>query len=187
MKKILAIICAVILAIPSVYSQTVQSDAQQEEVPENKVETKFDKFVSSYGTFVQFAEYNLPNLKLDGGWINYTKIRVFTDLNTNSKTCFLRLRSGYANRIESIAYEDLVKILEAIPKLKEIASTAQQQGEYMETFVRSEDGFKIGFYMENNKITWYLTIDYQTRTFKKDFDFESAFVEAKNKMEDLMK
>lgn len=41
--------------------------------------------------------------------------------------------------------------------------------------------------MENNKITWYLTIDYQTRTFKKDFDFESAFVEAKNKMEDLMK
>ena len=71
MKKILAIICAVILAIPSVYSQTVQSDAQQEEVPENKVETKFDKFVSSYGTFVQFAEYNLPNLKLDGGWINY--------------------------------------------------------------------------------------------------------------------
>lgn len=112
---------------------------------------------------------------------------MFTDLNTNSKTCFLRLRSGYANRIESIAYEDLVKILEAIPKLKEIASTAQQQGEYMETFVRSEDGFKIGFYMENNKITWYLTIDYQTRTFKKDFDFESAFVEAKNKMEDLMK
>lgn len=189
MKKILAIICAVILAIPTMYSQTAQIDAQGqgEDVPVNKVETKFDKFVSSYGTFVQYAEYDLPNLKLYGGWINYTKIRVFTDLNTNSKTCFLRLRSGSPDRIESIAYEDLVKILEAITKLKEIASTAQQQGEYMETFFRSEDGFKLGFYMENNKITWYLTIDYQTRTFKKDFDFESAFVEAKIKMEDLMK
>lgn len=185
MKKVVLLLTLLISCLP-LFSQNAEQADNVEQVSK-KIETKFDKYTSSYGVFSQFAEYEMPNFKLDGGYINEVKIRVYTDLQTNKKTCFLRLRSGYAYRVESIEYSDLIKIIEAIPKLKDLASNTQQQGEYMQTLFISDDGFQIGWYMEKGKISWVMTVDSQWRTFKSNYDFESAFVEIKNRMTSLMK
>ena len=58
---------------------TMLSNAQEtnttEKANSKKIETKYDKYVSNYGTFLRFAEYNMPKLNLQGDWINETKIR----------------------------------------------------------------------------------------------------------------
>lgn len=46
---------------------------------------------------------------------------------------------------------------------------------------------QIGYYYSDNKPTWFITIDGNTRYFKKDFDFEQAFKDMASKIEELMK
>lgn len=189
MKKIHYLLVALFFVSATAYSQIIPNQQAQEQAPEPKrVETKFDKFTSTYGDFIRFAIYELPNLKLNGGWINSTTIRQYINPNTGEKTCFLRLESG--SEIEAIAYDDLVKILEAIPKLKsqcELDIANGQIAEYLEMKFHTEDGFEIGYILKDSKPIWYITVAYQIRTFKNNFDFEQAFIEAKNRMESLQK
>lgn len=170
---------------------TMMSNAQEtnttEKANSKKIETKYDKYVSNYGTFLRFAEYNMPKLNLQGDWINETKIREFIDVNTGKKDYFVRIRSGYPYNVESIAYSDLEKILDAISKLKQTFSEDSQVGNYLEFRFTSEDGMQIGYYYSDNKPTWFITIDGNTRYFKKDFDFEQAFKDMASKIEELMK
>lgn len=190
-KSINLLVALLIFVSVTANSQIIPNQQVQEQAPEPKrVETKFDKFTSAYGEFIRFAEYELPNLKLEGGWINYIKIRQYINPNTGEKTCFLRLRSGYDWRIESIAYSDLEKILEAIPKLKSQCESDMdngQIGDYLEMKFKTIDGFEIGYFLLDGKPSWFITVDYQTRFFKKNFDFEQAFIEAKNQMDSLLK
>lgn len=184
MKKVALLLTLLISCLP-LFSQNTEQADNAEQVSK-RIETKFDKYTSSYGVFSQYAEYEMPNFKLDGGYINEVKIRVYTDLQTKAKTCFLRIRSGYAYRTESIEYSDLIKIIDAIPKLKDLAANTEQQGEYMQTLFISDDGFQIGWYKEKGKTTWAMTVDSQWRTFKTNYDLESAFIEIKNRMASLM-
>lgn len=184
MKKVALLLCFLILCLPSFGNNSEQVDSTEH--VSKRIETKFDKYTSSHGVFSQFVEYKMPNFKLDGTYINEVTIRVYTNLQTKEKTCFLRIRSGYAYRIESIEYGDLIKIIEAIPKLKDLAANTEQQGDYMQTIFISEDGFQIGWYMEKGKTTWAMTVDSQLRKFKTNYDFESAFIEIKDRMASLM-
>lgn len=56
---------------------------------------------------------------------------------------------------ENIAYEDLVKILEAIPKLRSQYEIDVKNGlanaSYFQTEFITIDGFEIGYYIDGNK------------------------------------
>ncbi|MCM1452546.1 MAG: hypothetical protein NC102_09810 [Clostridium sp.] len=190
MKKLLLILMALAVSV-SVSAQTILANvanASEEAEPTTKADTKFNKFTSANGVFIKYADYEFSNFKLNtGGFINKYIIRVYTNLSTGEKTAFLRIRIGREDKIESIEYSDVVKILDAIPKLKALADSSAQEGNYMESKYVSEDGFNIGFYMEKEKITWFITVCGDKWSFKKDFDFEEAFVQVKNRMEELMK
>lgn len=165
-------------------SQTQESNSTEKETS-TKQETKYDKFFSNYGTFLRFAEYKLPSFDFQKDWINETSIREFVDVNTGEKSYFLRIRSGYPRQTESIAYEDLIKVIDAIKQLKAQFSKDAQIGNYLEFRFTTEDGMQIGYYYSNNKPTWFMSVKGDTRYFKKGFDFEQAFIDAKNEIERL--
>ena len=167
----------------SSFSQAETADQEENQV---KKETKYEKFFSNYGTFLRFVEYKLPKFDFQKDWINETCIREFVDINNGEKSYFLRIRSGYPRQTESIAYEDLIKVIDAIKQLKSQFAKDSQVGNYLEFRFTTEDGMQIGYYYSDNKPTWFMTVMGNTRFFKKDFDFEKAFVNAKQEIEKLM-
>lgn len=182
MRKLLFLIAL----LPSMLAYAQDVAGPETPAASKKTETKYEKYVSNYGSFFRFADYKMPVLSLQGDWINSTEIRECIDVNTNEKAYFVRIRSGYPRDTETIAYSDLEKILDAISKLKAKFAEDSQIGDYLEFRFTSEDGLKIGYYYSDNKPTWFISIAGNTRYFKKGFDFEQAFKNMKSKIEELM-
>ena len=169
----------------SSFSQN-ETISQEDNPTSVKKETKYDRFFSNYGSFLRFAQYKLPKFDFQKDWINETSIREFIDVNSGEKSYFLRIRSGYPRQTESIAYEDLIKIIDAIKQLKAQFAKDSQVGDYLEFRFTTDDGMQIGYYYSDNKPTWFMTVKDDVRYFKKDFNFEEAFENAKMKIEELM-
>ncbi len=210
MKKLMVLILFIIVSCQLNAQTIAQKIVQQSEdtisgfVGKIIKETKYDKFISTYGAYVQFFDYKLPiNFRTKDEQINAT-IRIFIDLNTKKKTSFLCLRSYSGNiwigkiatAFEIIEYSDLLKIIDSIPKLKECTNLIPNKDVYMETKFITEDGFEIGFYKENakHKNNWFIAMRYKYEDkwynhriyLKEDSDIETAFMQAKEKMEELM-
>lgn len=183
MRKVVLFISLVLTLGIMAQSETTNQENSDISV---KKDTKYEKFFSNYGSFLRFAEYKLPKFDFQKDWINETSIREFIDVNTGKKSYFLRIRSGYPRQTESIAYEDLIKVIDAIKQLKAKFADDSQIGNYMEFRFTTEDGMQIGYYYSDNKPTWFMSVKGDTRYFKKDFDFEKAFVNAKTEIERLM-
>lgn len=166
MKKNLLLL---LLLIPTfLFAQTDSTPANENESeynvdkPKKKTETKFEKFISNYGVFSKFTEYQTSELPLQGDGISKCYIREYIDLNTNKKTYFLHIQSGLGH--EFIAYEDLVKLIEAMDVLQKsyIEDLKLNSHNYTECKFITDDGFEIGYYFRKQKPTWFIDMNNQS-------------------------
>lgn len=163
------------------YSQQKDADSQ----------SKMDVFASATGSIVKFSDYNLESLGSSYG-IAETRIRK-VKVKGESKVFFqITKDTKYGTKKASIAYEDLLDIIKAIPQLKSDAqSDLTDNADYLENKFVTDDGFEVGYYVSNGKIRWYLVLEKygsDNTFFLNDvISAESLFNRAKVKMEELSK
>ncbi len=162
----------------------------QKDVP--KVETKMDLFASKVGSIVKFVDYKLPNLKTSQMVVVETRIRKIMSNGEVNYFYQIEKQGQYTSPTASIEYSDLKEVIKAFNVLKsELNNDLSSNPNYLENKFTTSDGFRIGYYIDESKPTWFLKLEkYGTDTsvFIKDIQvLENAFIEALNKIEELKK
>lgn len=142
--------------------------------------TKYIALESQKGVLIKFMDkkrerivYNIPSSGL--------KNLIRTCYIEGKKTYFLVLDPplGKSMPSASIEYSDLVEINKAIDRLfKEVDSDCAIESDYLENTYISEDGFKIGYYVEKDKPTWVCIYD-NLRIIKNSFEIKKPYEFAK--------
>mgnify|MGYP006087921007 FL=1 len=181
MKKLSLILLVIVLSTISAFAQ----DAKDV----NKEATKMDAFASKTGVITKYIDYNLPNIKLTYG-IAETKIRQLYSGQEIGYFYQISKEGKYDTKTASIAYEDLIEVLKAIQSLKEESEADKiLNPDYLENKFVTDDGFKIGYYVSNGKVAWFLTLEKygsgNTIFLNSVTDIETAFNDAKTKIETL--
>lgn len=180
MKKIVLIL-GVFLLTPNVFAQKVKEEKNKS--------TKMDVFGSKTGVIIKYIDYLLPNLKLTYG-VAETKIRKFI-IGSDVKYFYqISKKEKYNTKTVSIAYEDLIEVIKAVEILKkESKSDTDLNPDYLENKFITDDGFKLGYYVNKGKLTWYLVLEKygagNTIFIRKVSVIESAFNLAKQKIKTL--
>lgn len=171
-----------ILAIPMICPLSFAQDAKD-------VATKMEQFSSKTGTILKFIDYKLPDIKLNVG-IAECRVRKIT--SAGETKCFLQIskEGQYDTKTASIAYEDLLEIIKALQTLKqETSSDAEINPDYLENKFITEDGFQLGYFINNGNIRWYLVLEKYgsgNTVFVRDVSvIENLFTSAKDKIEGL--
>lgn len=151
-----------------------------------KIETKYLKFISKRDRFVRYSDYEIPEFKTSEALLGSAKIRQYMDMTTNKSTCFLMITVGREKATEVVAYDDLVKMIDAVKTLKKQCYKDSISGKTLKCYYVTDDGFQIGYNIKKDKPTWYFSVDGDERKFSKDFDFEQALIDVRKKMEELM-
>ena len=151
--------------------------------------TKMDAFASKTGVMIKFIDYALPNLNLTYGAAE-TKVRKLMSGGETGYFYQISYEGKYDKKTASIAYEDLIEVIKAIQTLKTESATDQASNpEYLENKFVTDDGFKLGYYISNGKLKWYLVLEKYgsgNTVFINDVStIESAFNDAKTKIESL--
>jgi hypothetical protein len=181
MLKKLTILMTLLLGSATLFAQDVKKEAET-------VKTKMDMFSSKTGTITKFVDAKLPNLKTSYGGAE-TKIRKVIN-GTNSAYFYQISKEGkYSNSTASIEYNDLLEVLKALqPEVeKDIASNP----DYLENKFVTVDGFQVGYYVSSGKASWYVRLEKygsdNTLFIDNGATIETAFTEAKNKIDELKK
>lgn len=180
MKHLITILALFI--ITAFYSQNSKKDS-------DKLKTKIEQFSSQTGVITKFTDTNLSNLKASYAFAK-TRIR---KLNSGDiKRFFYQIEKSkkYGNTTASIEYTDLLEVIKALNILKsEVNNDITENPDYLENKFITEDGFQVGYYVSNGKVSWYLKLekyDSDSTLFIKDLaSIELSFKEAKNKIEEL--
>ncbi len=183
-KKASVILLTVLLSVTAL-SQDLKKEAQ-------KSETKMESFASKTGVIVKFIDHKLPDFKLSYGSVAETRIRKI--INGQESRFFYQIENQgkYSNSIASIDYSDLVEVIKAIKSLKaEVDKDVSLNPDYLENKFTTIDGFQVGYYVSKGKATWYLKLEKygsDNTVFVKDGEsIEPAFIEAKNRIDELKK
>ena len=150
-----------------------------------KTETKFIKFIANRDRFVRYIDHEIPEFKSSEALISSAKIRQYMDMTTNKSICFLMITIGRNKETEIIAYDDVIKVLDAIKILKEQSQKDSTAGTSLKCYYITGDGFQIGYNVNKDNISWYFSVNGNERKFSKDFDFEQAIINIKEKMDEL--
>lgn len=150
------------------------------------IETKYLKFIAKRDRFVRYADYEVQEFKTSDALLGSAKIRQYMDMTTNKSTCFLMLTVGREKASEIIAYDDIVKMIDAVNTLKQQCKKDSIAGRSLKCYYVTDDGFQIGYNISKGKVSWYFSVDGSERKFSKDFDFEQALIDIRKKMEELM-
>lgn len=183
MKKFLLISTLTIMSIVT-YGQDVKKEAET-------IKTKMDVFASKTGSITKFVDSKLPNLKASFGSAE-TRIRKITN-GTSSAFFYQIVKEGkYSNSTASIEYSDLIEVLKALKALKaEVTNDVSASPDYMENKFVTVDGFQIGYYVSGGKASWYIKLEKygsdNTLFIDNGETIETAFTEAKNKIDELKK
>jgi hypothetical protein len=184
LKNVILILSAFLLAVTA-FSQDVKKESQ-------KIETKMEAFASKTGTIVKFIDSKLTDLKLSYGSVAETRIRKI--LNGTEARFFYQIENQgkYSNSTASIDYADLLEVIKAIENLKaEVDKDVALNPDYLENKFATADGFQVGYYVSKGKASWYLRLEKygsDNTIFVKDSgNIETAFAEAKTKIEELKK
>jgi len=168
---------------------TFISLAQDTRKSEKLQQTKLETFVSKTGVIIKFVDYKLPNLKLflDGA---ETRIRQLSSGNTIGYFYQIEKSGQYTNSTASIEYSDLLEVIKALSTLKANADMdISSNPDYLENKFVTSDGFELGYYVNRNKIKWYLKLEKygsDNTLFISDVEtIEIAFQNAKSKIEEL--
>jgi hypothetical protein len=183
-KKIALILTNILLAIAS-FSQDLKKETQ-------KTETKMDAFASRTGIIVKFIDFNLQDLKLSYGSIAETRIRKIVGGAESKYFYQIESQGKYSSNTASIEYTDLLEVIKAIKSLKtDVEKDVAFNPDYLENKFTTADGFQVGYFINKGKATWYLRLEKygsDNTVFVKDGnDIETAFNDAKNKIEELKK
>jgi hypothetical protein len=206
MKRIvLAALLFIILVIAACFQDAKEDDSTQdvsEEVTTQNVNeedtapnvddkvTKMDQILSKKGLMVKIIDYNETMLPLSFGHAT-SKIRKIISLNKIKYFLQIIKPSEYNSKIASIAYEDLIEVIEALQTLKqESTNDLLLKPEYLENTYISVDDYEIGYYVSKTKIHWFMRLSRfgtDTTLFLKGVkDIESLFNSSKNEIEKLM-
>lgn len=178
MKIIITLIFSLIL-INGVFSQ---------EKKEQK--SKMSDFVSKTGVIIKFEDYNLPNIKAMFYNVVESRIRKITSGNEEQFFFQISKKGKYDTKTTSIAYDDLLEVQKALIKLKsQSESDLNATSDYLENKFISDDGFRIGYYINKKKLTWTMRLEKHgsdNTVFIKDFvTLLEAFNLGKEKIEEL--
>lgn len=131
----------------------------QENQKEKKLSSKMLDFVSKTGVLIKFEDYNLPNLKSKYGIANVKIRKIYSG---NEEKFFLQIsnKGKYGANNASVAHEDIREIQKAITTLKNQSTEDMiSKSDYLENKFVTDDGFEVGYLVNNGKITWYLTLE----------------------------
>lgn len=153
--------------------------------------TKMDAFASKTGVIIKFVDYTLPNLNLTYGAAE-TKIRKLISGGEVGYFYQISYQGKYDTKTASVAYEDLIEVLKAFQTLKaDSENDVSLNPDYLENKFVTDDGFKLGYYVSEGKLKWYLVLEKygsDNTIFINDVStIETAFNAAKMKMEELKK
>lgn len=150
-----------------------------------KQQTKFEQLASKTGKISKFVDVNMPRL-------SYLETSVRTILGEQKNEYFYRIEkpetSSSISIIAMIEYSDLVEINKALKKLlSEVDSDCQSNPDYLENRFITEDGFRIGYYVNDGKANWFVKLERYGKStvfIKKDVLAEN-FPAAQKKIEEL--
>lgn len=151
--------------------------------------TKMDMFSSKTGTITKFIDTKLPNLKTSFG-ATETRIRKIGSGTTAAFFYQIEKEGKYNNSKASIEYADLIEVIKALKALKdEVEKDTNSNPDYLENKFLTVDGFEIGYYVSKGKSTWYIKLEKygsdNTLFIDNSDNIETAFAEAKNKIDEL--
>ena len=182
--KIPIIAFGLLFTSATLFAQDVKKEAES-------VKTKMDLFSSKTGIITKFTDTKLPTLKTSfGGEI--TKIRKIQN-GANSAYFYQITKEGkYSISTASIEYNDLIEVLKALKALQiEVEKDIASNPDYLENKFVTVDGFQIGYYISGGKASWYIKLEKygsdNTLFIDNGTIIETAFTEAKNKIDELKK
>ncbi|QDP85901.1 hypothetical protein FNJ88_10215 [Chryseobacterium sp. SNU WT5] len=166
------------------YGQDVKKEAEN-------VKTKMDVFASKTGSITKFVDTKLPNLKATYGSAQ-TRIRKITNGTTSAFFYQIEKEGKYSSNTASIEYSDLTEILKALKVLKtDVANDVSANPDYMENKFVTVDGFQVGYFISGGKASWYIKLEKygsdNTLFIDNGDTIETAFTDAKNKIDELKK
>ena len=170
---------------------TISALSQDTKKEAETLKTKMDVFSSKTGTITKFIDTKLPKLKSSFEAAE-TRIRKISN-GTNSAFFYQIIKAGkYSNSTASIEYSDLIEVLKALKVLKsDVEKDITLKPDYLENKFITVDGFEVGYYVSNNKISWYLKLEKygsdNTLFIDNGDTIETTFIEAKNKIDELKK
>jgi hypothetical protein len=184
MLKKATLILTLALGSTSLYAQDAKKEAE-------KTATKMDLFSSKTGTITKFIDTKLPNLKTSYGGAE-TRIRKISNGITSAYFYQIEKEGKYGSSTASIEYNDLLEVLKALKALKpEVEKDVASKPDYLENKFVTVDGFQVGYYVSGSKATWYIKLEKygsdNTLFIDNGDTIETAFTEAKNKIDELKK
>lgn len=173
MKKVLI---ALAMMMPLVAFAQDDSEKQQ---------TKFEQLASKTGKLSKFVDVKMPRL-------GYLETSIRTVLGEQENKYFYRIEkpetSTTNERIAMIEYSDLVEINKALTKLlSQVDADCNSNPDYLENRFITEDGFRIGYYVDNGKANWFIRLERygKSTVFIKKEELAKNFPLAQQKIEEL--
>lgn len=168
---------------------TISGFCQDTKKEAETLKTKMDMFSSKTGTITKFIDTKLPNLKTSFGGAE-TRIRKISSGTTAAFFYQIEKEGKYSNSTASIEYSDLIEVLKALKALKtEVDKDISLNPDYLENKFVTVDGFQVGYYVSKGKAAWYIKLEKygsdNTLFIDNGDTIEAAFVEAKNKIDEL--
>ena len=150
-----------------------------------KVQTKFEQLASRTGKLSKFFDVTMPKL-------SYLETSVRVVLGENENTYFYRIEkpetSATISKIAMIEYSDLVEINKALTKLlNDVDADCALNPDYLENRFITEDGFRIGYYVDKGKANWFIRLERygKSTVFIKKEVLAENFPAAQKKIEEL--
>lgn len=174
-----------------IFSLNSNLSAQETKKEIETTKTKIDGFSSRVGIITKFIDTKLPSFKTSFGGAE-TKIRKIIN-GPNSVYFYQITKEGkYGKSTASIEYNDLIELLKALKALQpETEKDLALNPDYLENKFTTVDGFQIGYYVSGGKASWYIRLEKtgsdNTLFVDNGNSIETAFTEAKNKIDDLKK
>ncbi|HWR34018.1 MAG TPA: hypothetical protein VN451_10840 [Chitinophagaceae bacterium] len=183
-KSTLLLSATLMLTYPT-FSQLIKRDVKN-------TETKMEAFTSKTGVLVKFIDTYLPDLTLSYGSIVKTRIRKM--ISGTEVQFFYQIEHPVNNssNTASIEYADLPDVIKAIRSLKaEVPKDIALDPDYLENKFTTADGFQLSYDVSNGKASWFIKFENKDSVkpvVVNDINkIETAFAQAKTKIEDLKK
>lgn len=184
MIKKLTLALTLMATTATLYAQDVKKETET-------VKTKMDVFASKTGTITKFIDTKLPALKTSFSSAE-TRIRKISN-GTSTAFFYQIVKDGkYSNSTASIEYSDLLEVLKALKVLNADVTTDRATApDYLENKFVTVDGFQVGYYVDGAKVGWFVKLEKygtdNTLFIDNGDTIESAFTDAKNKIDELKK
>ena len=152
----------------------------------NKPQTKFEQLASKTGRILKFVDVKMPPR------LSYLECNIRIIMDEQLNRYFFRIEKpetpSSLEKIAMIEYSDLVEINKALKKLlSEVENDCASNPDYLENKFITEDGFRIGYYVDNGKANWFIKIEPygESTVFIKKEVLAEQFPAAQRKIEEL--